>query len=75
MKTKKILFGLAIVGVICLNLFGTSQASVAQPSLICKWETDRCPGLFGKMREICVTSGNGFECTCGEVTRDCNEPQ
>lgn len=36
----------------------------------CKWEYQNC-GLFSGEREICVQTGDGLECTCGSVTREC----
>ena len=42
----------------------------SEPSTKCQWEQDSC-GLFQGSREICVESGNGEVCSCGDVTRKC----
>lgn len=47
----------------------TFSHSEAPP--ICKWEHDWC-GVGKGWREICVVTGDGNTCTCGEVTRDCD---
>lgn len=35
----------------------------------CKWSGETCSS--GVWREICLKDGDGNDCTCGTVTRDC----
>ena len=37
--------------------------------LSCRWEGDTCSD--GTYREECLTTGDGANCTCGSVTRNC----
>ena len=48
--------------------------SPARADNTCKWEQDYC-GLFHGWREVCVTSGDGNVCNCGDVTRPCHKQQ
>ena len=37
----------------------------------CKWKATDCPGLGTGDYEACLTNGNGNECKCGSVSREC----
>lgn len=37
----------------------------------CKWKIIDCPGWFTGDYEACLTSGDGHQCSCGQITRDC----
>ena len=38
---------------------------------ICYWKVIDCPGLGTGDYEACLSNGDGKECACGAVTRDC----
>ena len=40
----------------------------------CKWEQESCGFLHGH-REVCVITGDGTVCNCGDVTRPCDKKQ
>lgn len=37
----------------------------------CKWKQVDCPGWGGGSYEACLVNGDGLQCTCGAVTREC----
>jgi len=37
----------------------------------CKWKPIDCGGWGGGSYEACLVNGDGFQCTCGAVTREC----
>ncbi len=52
------------------NLEALSNTEGANGS--CKWKIIDCPGLFTGDYEACLVNGDGYSCTCGQVTRECN---
>ena len=55
---------------VSVTAFANEPEKPMKPSKTCKWEEQSCGFLEGS-REICVVTGNGFECDCGDVTREC----
>lgn len=39
----------------------------------CKWKKVSCSGWFSGSYEACVINGDGNSCTCGQVTRECED--
>lgn len=37
----------------------------------CKWKIIDCGGIFSDSYEACLVNGDGYSCSCGEITRDC----
>ena len=37
----------------------------------CQWQEMDCPGWFTGDIEVCVYSGDGGFCTCGDISREC----
>ncbi len=37
----------------------------------CQWQEMDCPGWFTGDIEVCVYSGDGSFCTCGDISREC----
>lgn len=75
MRTKIIAsFCVMVVSAISFTVLADSPNMPSNPDTpevkICQWEKDSC-GLFKGDREICVMTGDGFECGCGSVTRKC----
>ena len=82
MKAKKGIVGVGgflVLSILLINfsVLSLPNSSFAQggneglpPDADCKWEQERCSETV--TREICVTTGNGNTCTCGQTTRACN---
>lgn len=73
---KKVVFTMVILLFMqyCVSVIASNPPTPPPPPgppATCSWEKTSCPGFFGTSREICVTSGNGNSCSCGEVTRNC----
>jgi hypothetical protein len=37
----------------------------------CKWKNIDCPGWGSGNYEACLVNGDGYSCTCGNVSRNC----
>lgn len=55
-----------------LRLKGAAALAHSESGTSCRWKTVHCSGPFSKKIEVCINSGDGNPCNCGDVTRNCN---
>lgn len=75
MKRKVLMsFCVMVMSAISFTVFAGDPTLPSNPDTpevkICRWEKQSCGFLQGS-REVCVMTGDAFECGCGEVTRKC----
>ena len=87
MKKKIYIFAFAfVVGLGGYNLYSAQQvdqysdmflteveaiANDTENGRVCKYKLYDCPGWGTGSDEACLENGDGHECTCGTVSRDC----
>ena len=87
MKTKTCTFIFAIVVALGgYNLYSGQQvnqysdllltdieavANDTETDRVCKWKMFDCPGWGTGDYEACLVNGDGFECPCGSISRNC----
>ena len=54
-----------------LTLCNVESYANPEDEKVCKWKVIDCPGIGTGDYEACLENGDGNNCSCGSVTREC----